>query len=292
LITHRRPSELAETLRRVCAQSRVPDVVVVVNNEADDESAAAVRGVQTPFPVKYVAVEDNLGPAGAFGMGLARLIELRSDLGAVVQIEDDDPPPDEHVFRDLVDFVRHHGHVEHFAGVGLDGARLTRAGFLEPVPADRSGAFQVDYLKGGFCPVYVRSAMDLTGGYDPRLFFGFEELELGLRLRRSAKSLWVLGPRPSVTSRAPTTTFSRVKAQPWTWRRYYSIRNLIWVLSQDGRHWTAIRVTARYLLKAAVSAAFHPRLTGQAVRTVGAVKDAWRGRLGPLLTPTEETSSK
>jgi GT2 family glycosyltransferase len=44
-------------------------------------------------------------------------------------------------------------------------------------------AVLVDHLHGGFFPIYKSKALNHMGGFRSEMFFGFEELELGLRLR-------------------------------------------------------------------------------------------------------------
>ena len=52
VVTHRRPDELAKSLDAVCAQSRRPDHLIVVDNDHDDRVRDLVTG--QPVPTTYL----------------------------------------------------------------------------------------------------------------------------------------------------------------------------------------------------------------------------------------------
>ena len=108
-------------------------------------------------------------------------------------------------------------------------------------------AVLVDHLHGGFFPLYKSKALNHVGGFRSEMFFGFEELELGLRLRDNDYLLWIHGElwrrvKPLMPAPIPRIRPDiRFTAVP-TWRRYYSLRNLIWICRTRHRFATLIRL--------------------------------------------------
>src|SRR6478609_1004326 len=88
VVTHRRPDELAKSLDAVCAQTRTPDHLVVVDNDDD----ARVRDIVTGQPVAstYLGSRRNLGGAGGFALGMLHALALGADW---VWLADDDGRP-------------------------------------------------------------------------------------------------------------------------------------------------------------------------------------------------------
>ena len=72
-----------------------------------------------------------------------------------------------------------------------------------------------------------------------------------------------------------------------TWRRYYSVRNLITVLRKDGRTIDALFVSVVVgFLKPIANLPIRPRRAAATLRLTGpAVLDAWRSRLGRRVEP-------
>ena len=76
VVTHRRPDELAKSLEAVSAQTRVPDHLVVVDNDNDPRVAELVAG--QPIPTTYLGSRRNLGGAGGFALGMLHALALGS----------------------------------------------------------------------------------------------------------------------------------------------------------------------------------------------------------------------
>ena len=166
------------------------------------------------------------------------------------------------------------------------GARLGPRGRLRVATDERPEA--VDYLSGAGCPHYSAAALRSAPGPDPDLFFGFEELDLGLALKRAGRRLYSSGlardhgcadyVEPSRAALTVTTP---------SWRRYYSVRNLVTVLRKDGRTVDAVFVTlAAGVAKPIANLVVRPRLATKTLKlTLPAVAHAWTRRLGRRLEP-------
>ena len=294
LVTYRRHAELEDHLHRLARQTRPLTSLLVMDNAADPaiERLVAEFRASAAAKVTYRAMPDNAGPAGAFCAGITQVLDHAFDDDVITLLDDDDPPWRDDTFERLVNILDdlRPDHPE-VGGVGVFGARLGGLGRLK---FDRSETpAPVHYLSGAGCPTYTVAALRSAPGPDPSLFFGFEELDLGLALHRAGHSLWSSGLAADHGCRdyvQPTRASVRV-TEP-SWRRYYSVRNLIAVLRRDGRNGSALAVSALAGLgKPLTNLAVRPRTAWANLRlTVPAVSHAWRGRLGRHLVPPSSTA--
>jgi glycosyltransferase involved in cell wall biosynthesis len=308
LVTYRRPRELTSTLERLEAQTRPLDRLLVVDNASSHEVHDLVeRKASAGLAVTYIDAGDNLGPAGGFGLGMTTLLDTAADEDWIFLFDDDDPP----FFDDAVE------NADSFAsrmvltdpatgGVGISGGRFdSRAGRVVRIgDSEIDGAVPVDHITGGGLPAYRVAAVRQVGVLRSDLFFGFEELDYGLSMTRHGFHLYADGDRWKERKRVkreqgllPTEEASQARASGTSmritassWRRYYSLRNLVFVLREQGADATALRVAlSRGVLKPLVNLPLAPR---QAWHSLGlgvrAGVDGWRGRLGRTVEPAED----
>ena len=91
IVTYNRSEKLGRVLRALNDQTRKPDVVYVIDNASTDDTADVVR---ESFPdATYVRLNENIGGAGGFSLGIERAYDDGADL---VWVSDDDayPKPD------------------------------------------------------------------------------------------------------------------------------------------------------------------------------------------------------
>ena len=73
VVTHRRPDELAKSLDVLSTQTRLPDHLIVVDNDAFQGSGdSRVRDLVAAQPISttYLGSRRNLGGAGGFALGM------------------------------------------------------------------------------------------------------------------------------------------------------------------------------------------------------------------------------
>jgi glycosyltransferase involved in cell wall biosynthesis len=281
-------------LRRLADQERRLDRLVVVDNDASAETREVVAQVSDPGDVEYVAAPENLGPAGGLALGMSRLMTSAADLDWIVCLDDDDPPGSRSVIGDLFAFARSMRARHPATGaVGIMGARFDeRKGRMVRVPDDElRGPVRVDALAGNELPFYLVRALRDAGAFSPELFFGFEELEQGLRLRDAGYVLFADGDRwrqRRIRSRRlardprPSTTLA-----PLTWRRYYGLRNIVHILRSRGRIASAVRVSVVHgIAKPLANVPIAPRTAIEHLRqNSAACRDAWTGRMWRTVEP-------
>ena len=297
LVTHRRPRALATHLERLLAQERRPDRLLVVDNadmaEVRDLVASAGR---EGLDATWVPTGENLGPAGGIALGMSRVLsDGAADDDWLVLLDDDDPPAGPGALAELLGFAdtTRAAHPR-LGGVGLTGARFdARAGRITRLPDHLLvGTVAVDYLGGNQLPTYLVGAVRDTGVFDERLFFGFDDLEFGLRMRRRGWELAVDGSawyerRRAAGRSGPGVGTASVTARQPPWRSYYSTRNLLHLLRSQGHSAAAARVAATRVLPKAVIGAVrgvpggreHLRLA------LAATRDGWSGTLGRRVEP-------
>jgi hypothetical protein len=292
VITFDRPERLREILVAYGRQTCPPEHVLVVDNG----DPAATREVLAGCPGLSLAhhpMGGNRGPAGAAAHALARLPGEGWEW--MLWADDDDPPR----FPDTLERLRRLAADEDGAtlgGVGAVGARFDwRRGRMVRLGDDElAGRPPVDVVGGGHSLLLHRRAVAAAGLPDERLFFGLEEVEYCLRIRRAGLSLLVDGPLMLDHRRAAGRLGHSVRRSPLPaggdaglWRRYYTTRNYVFMMRETfGRPDLARREAARAVARAAAGFLRGPRrglaIAGLQLR---AVADAHRRRMGRTVAP-------
>lgn len=297
LPTYGRQQLLLSTLESIMAQTRPPDAFVIVDNEDSDETEAIVEAFREDHrsvEVTLVRSPENLGSAGGWALAFDRAVPETSDEDWFVTLDDDDPP----IFPDELEKVfqlalSSRDNSKKVAAVGIVGARFNWAKgvLVRPKDFELSGPVEVDYVGSGHGAMYSAAVVRRFGGFRPELFFGFTEVEYCLRLRRDGYQIYAHGDlwrkrRENAGRLGLELRPSRVCTAKW--KKYYSIRNYIFMMVNFGRYDLAIRqAVIQIVLKPLFTA---PKDFGLAVRgfrmALRAVSDGFMKRMGQTVTPT------
>lgn len=304
LVTFDRPDSLAATMERLAAQTRPPDRLFVVDNGIEAPAEDVVSRYEGALTLEYLRAGDNRGPAGGFAMGMREAMRFAGDDDWVVLVDDDDPPYFDDAFADILTFgVEQMARDERTGAVGISGGRFDRrrGRVMRIGDEEIAGPVTVDHITGGGLPAYRVGALRSVGVMREDLFFGYEELDLGLRLvdagymlyadgeawarRKADKRAKGLLPPEEVSAQRASSISLRVGAT--SWRRYYSLRNLILILRDRGHRTAALRVSlTRGLLKPILNLVTSPRAAGaQLALGARAVKDGWMSNTGRTVEP-------
>lgn len=304
LVTYRRRDTLETTLDRLAAQTRRLDRVIVVDNGSDRSVAEMVGRQDLIGWVEYVDASENIGPAGGYELGMAQLLETARDGDWIMLLDDDDPPYFDDAFENIGSFASSMMQQDPMtAAVGISGGRFDRRrGLVLRLGDDLiHDAVQVDHITGGGLPCYRVGAIRLVGRPMGELFFGFEELEYGLRFtdagfhlyadgeqwrrrKRVKREAGLLPPEHVSVERSSKTS---VKMSAASWRRYYSLRNLLLILRAKGLGWTAFKVSmTRGVAKPILNMVLSPRDAFPFLKlSLLAVRDGWTGVTGRTVNP-------
>jgi GT2 family glycosyltransferase len=281
LVTYRRPEQLQETLMTIGRQTRRLDYLFVVDN--DPLGSAAGLG---HFD-RYIGAGHNGGPAGGLRIGVDAALEMATDDAWILFLDDDDPPSEVDEFAHLADLAA--TAAADVGAVGRVGARY-RCLTGQPVRVpddDLRGLVEVDWVGGGQFPLYRAKALRESRP-NASLFFGFDDLDLGLSLKTAGWRIivdgdrWRAGRERSGRVRLGTHQI-RQSASAMPWRRYYSNRNLILIARSRGRLPLLVSATiaiVRALLLARVGRE-HVRMSARGL------VDGILGRSGAVVRPSD-----
>jgi glycosyltransferase involved in cell wall biosynthesis len=294
LVTFRRPDHLDSTLRRLQQQERRLDSLVVVDNDPAESARMTVeRYAGSQSGIRYLPTGANLGPAGGIAAGMRHVLAHAGDDDWMVLLDDDDPPRTAdrlRVLAELADGLRRRD--RNVAGVGASGTRfdVSRARASRVPDDDLVGPVRTHGIGGNQLPFYSVPAVRQVGVFDESLFFGFDDLEYGLRLGASGYSLYAHGEvwrsdREHYRRIGLDTSPQKGLDEP-SWRRYYSLRNLIVILRRRGHHLAALRLAGRSVAKPLVNLPRMPTRALQHLRlNARAIVDAYRGNMGMTVPP-------
>jgi GT2 family glycosyltransferase len=250
VVTFRRPAELSLTLSRLGAQDRPLERLVVVDNGPTPQAKQAVAGYAAGgHDAVYVPARENLGPAGGLAMGMKRISASVDDRDWIVLLDDDTPPYKPSLLAELQGFGDSQVDADPSTGaVGITGARFDwrRRRLVRPRDVELVGPVPLDCIGGNQFPLYRASAIRQVGPMRGELFFSLEELDYGLRLREAGYTLYGCGPlcreQRARQHRLGLGVRPRLGLDEPSWRRYYSLRNLLYILRVRGRTAAAVQV--------------------------------------------------
>lgn len=287
MVTFRRPDELAASLAELASQTTWPAELLVIDNGSDPRTADLVA--RCPITARVVDAGANLGPAGALALGCELALADGFD-GWVLFLDDDDPPVLDDVVEQLL-ALRARATGGPVGGVGIAGARYSRRAGRVARLGDQAlhGIVEVDYVGGGQCPMYAADALRAVGGPRAEMFFGFDDLDLGVRIVDAGWRVVVDGDRLAqlrarhqalLAANPPAVAAGRAVA----WRRYYSARNLVAVARSAGGATATVAAALRGLAAAASRLVRSGTLVEARAEVVG-VGHGLAGRHGRTVAP-------
>jgi GT2 family glycosyltransferase len=295
LVTYRRPDDLRRYLELLATVATWIAAVVVVDNDPGTTGAAIASAAAASLKVDYVASPENLGPAGGLALGLAHVQQLAGPDDWVVLLDDDNPPRDPGWIEQTYRFAQAQRAADRRVGmVGIGGGRFDRrkARIVRLPERELDGPVDVDFVPGGALPVVSMAALRDAGRPDSALFFGMEEVEFGVRLKRHGYRVVVDGPvlraRRAHAGRTGDDV-GRAPRQTSLWRRYYAVRNQIVLARRYGAPGAGIWATAENVIGRPVADLRQRRTAGGQLAWLGvrASVDAWTGRLGRRIDPAD-----
>ena len=279
VVTHNRAGLLAGMLDGLAAQTRPPDLVLVVDNASTDDTRA-VLAARTDLPLEAVHLSENTGGAGGFHRGLRTAHQRGHDR---FWLMDDDVVP----APDCLEVLLRHDEA------ALMAVREDRSGTLVEKAAVRfdlrtpwtikpkTAMVETEYGTRAAMPELVeienvafegflvrRAVVDAIGLPDPSYFIFYDDVDFAVRARRAGFRIWAV--RDAVLVRQ--LAFDQQHALD-TWKGYYMYRNLFAVHFRYGEN---ALVRAKPYAIAATVTALSPLRGGRAEarNVLRAVRDA------------------
>ena len=245
IITRNRPEVLVETIKEIFRQTVSPKKILILDNSENYDTKNIIERLNDDR-IEYLHIGYNAGPAGAGYIGVEKLFEQGYEW--VLWGDDDDPP----IFEDVVEKLFQITEQVPKNSLGLVGAVGvnfdTKTAKIERIPDSQlCGLLEVDAIAGNMIPLIHRNVYENNALPDKSLFFGFEELDFCLSVKRAGLKIYVSGEE-MVRHRKH---FGRIglKEKKYTrknleslWREYYSTRNLIHILLRKEKQYIGTAV--------------------------------------------------
>lgn len=295
LVTYCRPERLAQSLERILSQDQVLKALIVVDCDPKGSAEPAINSLRyDACTVEYLRLAENKGPAGGRAAGMRRVLALGDMDDWIMLFDDDDAPPTTTFITELRNVALQSIAADcNTGGVGLRGARFhMQRARTAPVRDFSPQLVRVDHLHGGFFPTYRLHAVEQVGEFAEELFYGFEELEYGLRLTAAGFNLYMAASLydsvRNLIGHAEPRLHPRARAVAPSWKRYYSLRNLLYILLKAGHPFVACRVfLIRGILKPILNFPLSPSVALSSLRFYcRAARDAAVGRMGRTVEPS------
>jgi GT2 family glycosyltransferase len=293
IITYKRTSILRETISALCNQTLPPEKILLIDNDPE-QSAKQIISNDYAVSLSYYSAGMNSGPAGGAYWGLKRLFEEGWDW--VLWVDDDDPPSAHNQLETICRLTEQASIAGKVGMVGAAGVLFDRSQWLiHRIPdSNLKGILEVDMIAGNQFPMVHRLVYEAGILPNPDLFFGFEDLDFGIRLRNAGFRILVDGCelkrlRHRFNKFGNEKSRGQQKSIKHLWREYYSIRTLNLMLNSRRYNIVWFRFLSRCLLKVVVG--FRYGWTYGKMQTIFVMKgwwDGWKGNLGMRIQPVKK----
>jgi glycosyltransferase involved in cell wall biosynthesis len=235
VVTFHRTEILMDTIHKILTQTLPPEKLLVIDNGATDETK---KKLDELYPeVEYFRMGYNAGPAGGDKVGLEML--AKEGYKWIFWGDDNDPPPTQDTCEKLVTLAESYG--DKCGQVGMVGSRFNRfTGLLQRSSTEelrKKAYIEVDTIGGGQCKIVNGNSILKGIVPEPKLFFGFEDLDFDLSQKKAGYKILVhsdlfLGCRERWNRLDIQNAIARKKDERVLWRDYYSIRNALFIMKK------------------------------------------------------------
>ena len=250
IITYNRPDILKRSIEKIFAQTFPPEKIWIIDNSEGSDTKDLIQSLDH-YPLAYIQMGYNAGPAGAAAKGL----EILGDAGYdwIYWGDDNDPPFRLDCFerllniKNIVPNTGVLGTVGHFFDLNSGVVNRTSN---EQLHQDKF--LKVDFVAGGMCMI-VNGDLARNGVLpNPDLFFGFEELDFCLKVKQQGFEV-VVDSGLFLQAREASDRMGFIKPKyikkDNLSREYYSLRNLLMIADSLGSSMMKLRLLVRWSLK-------------------------------------------
>ncbi|MFD2036370.1 glycosyltransferase [Belliella marina] len=235
IITYNRSNLILDSISKVLSQSVSPDFLWIIDNSSDSLTLEAVDSLKSK-KVKYHHMGSNAGPAGAAAKGLELCAADKADW--IYWGDDDDPPTDPLIFEELFSIINFLPNNVKVGQVGLVGQLFdTQKGKIKRIENEvlNREFVLVDNIAGNQIKIINSNVVASNLLPNPKLFFGFEELDFDLKMKNRGFLSFISGElmfkqRVKYNTLNKTSNFNKHYQNNENWRDFYSNRNLLYIL--------------------------------------------------------------
>ncbi|WP_425639472.1 glycosyltransferase [Algoriphagus yeomjeoni] len=285
LTTYERKDHLDKWVEILNKQTIKPNKVLIIDNSISD----SVQDFFKESSFCYHRVGFNSGPAGAALIGLQALYKEGYDW--IYWGDDDDPPTDLKTFERLLEIANQFPDVGIVGKVGgkfnpntgrtrvLSNSELMHVAEADYVPGNKHILVSSRVIQNGILP-------------DPKLFFGFEELEFCLRVKDLGFSILIDG-QGMMEARKEAGNLG----EKYRWkgksigdptrvnRQYYSLRNMLYILWSRNHYLGYLFFLSKSLIKIPFSVRYGLIYFLKFSKlTLTAIAHQWIGRYGQYIS--------
>ncbi|AWW33255.1 glycosyl transferase [Echinicola strongylocentroti] len=254
-MTYNRPQIVVETILSLEAQTQPLEVIWIIDNSSNYNTKESVLSLHNP-KIRYFNVGYNAGPAGAAKIGLNLCI--KENLDWIYWGDDNDPPVFQDSFERLLGEVSKETDRCSIGIVGTVGHFFdNKRGVINKTSLDLllgNGLLEVDSVAGNMTMMVNKRVLEAGIYPDPTLFFGFEELDFCLKVKRKGFGIYV----DKVQFRELKNYFNKTGANRSFYnkktlnslpREYYTVRNLLFIASKYGFKEMKVRLIIKCMVK-------------------------------------------
>jgi GT2 family glycosyltransferase len=283
VVTHNRPDDLRKVVLALQKQSHPLDCILILDNVSE---VPAMTTLSDFSDIEVVRSPVNTGGAGGFALGMEAALERAADW---IWLMDDDAVPRSNALHELVDAQsKIPGRIGALCSSVYEDDKLalvhrrnyTRLWGMEfSIPNSCYSKAFAEIDTGSFVGFFVRGeAVRQIGLPDRDFFLAYDDTEYSLRLIRNGWRNWLV---PSSKIDHLRTTQSRLRTSLFGPKHYFNIRNRIVVALRYGKSPMLAGAVATFFGIGLWLVCGGFRAKGGPLFT-RAVRDGWRGRLGPL----------
>jgi GT2 family glycosyltransferase len=281
------------TINSLMSQTKPPQKILIIDNDTE-LSAKSIVDSSSQFNLSYYATGINAGPAGGAYWGLKKLFEEGWEW--VLWVDDDDPPSAPNQMETILSIVLDYSEPFKIGILGASGVLYDYSKCLIKRISDHQlkGILKVDMVAGNQFPIVHRRVYEAGLLPDPNLFFGFEDLEFGLRVKQKGFEILVQGEEVE-RLRKHFKKFGKEKERGLKkninhlWREYYSVRTIAYILRNNNSYLTAFQFVFRNLLK--MIAGFKYGFSygfRQTIYLFRGILDGLRRKMGLIIVPNKK----
>ncbi|MBD8490443.1 glycosyltransferase [Echinicola sp. CAU 1574] len=240
LITYNRPQVVVDTITKLESQTIPLEVIWVIDNSTNNETKESICALNNK-KIRYYRVGYNAGPAGGAKIGLREC--LKENVDWIYWGDDNDPP----IFPDSLErLIREVSKEAAKCSIGIIGTVGhffdNNLGVIKKTPSHLllgNGLLEVDCIAGNMTMMVNKRVLEAGVYPDPDLFFGFEELDFCLQVKKQGFGIYVdKAQYRELRKHFNKTDTNRSIYKKKTFnslpREYYSVRNLLFIASTNG----------------------------------------------------------